>query len=349
MTAHTYREGFLVRGENAPGWLSWGLTLAGLVGSIVTVRLLLPNWSDGYDLAPQHSETTMSTTSVAPPVAKAELGETLDASGLADEPEATLDKDNDRRPAAAETGFDAGRIPATRGTPDTSASDTGVHGPEPVNSSATGGSDARSVSMQQPSSEQVPIQQIGPGGIPEPDEDALVSGATNETPAVIESAPGTPIQADAAKSSFQSTPADVQGDATSEQMVDEVGGDCAPLFSVGFKHGGVVPKGENMNEKIERLSAWLSAHPSAIVYVDGHADSSGPEEVNLVISFQRAAAVAALLKDAGASKAKLVVRAFGESKSPSPSIRSDSERRVDLSIDTSMRCDRQAPTGGGLR
>jgi outer membrane protein OmpA-like peptidoglycan-associated protein len=349
MTAQTSRESFRVSGENAPVWLSWGLALAGLIGSIITVRLLLPNASNEYDLVLPRIEATKNTTQAAPPVAEAGLGETPDASGLAVEPEATLGKDHNRQPAVADTGFGTEQIPATLGTPDTSASATGALGLEPVKSSAMGGSGAPLVSMPQRTREQVSPKQIGPGATPESDEGALIPGPTNEAPAATESTPGTPIQADAGRSNSQSPRADAQGDATSERMVDKIAGDCAPLFSVRFKHGGVEPQGRSMKKKIKRLAAWLSAHPTAIIYVDGHADSSGPEEINLVISFQRAAVVAALLKDAGASKGQLVVRAYGESQSLSPSIRSESERRVDLKIDTSMPCDRQAPIAGGLR
>jgi outer membrane protein OmpA-like peptidoglycan-associated protein len=347
MTAQTSREGFRVRGESTPVWLPAGLTLVGLIVSIITVRLLLPRSSDGFDPELQRIETTMSSTQVAAPAAKAGLDKAPDASGLADVPEATLGAENNRLPAETDTGFGAVQIPAAPVTPNQPASDTVARGLESVEGSAVGDAAARFAGNRQGLGEQVSSRQTGSGPKPEPDVGAPIPEATNDTPASSESAAGTPIGADPATSILPPTRADAQGDRAPEQLIDKSASDCAPLFSVRFKHASVEPQGRNINKKIKRLAAWLSTHPTAIIYVDGHADASGPEELNLFISFQRAAAIATLLEDAGTSKAQLVIRAYGEGRSLSPPTASAPNRRVALKIDADMGCDARSPEVGG--
>ena len=67
---------------------------------------------------------------------------------------------------------------------------------------------------------------------------------------------------------------------------------CAPVFSIRFRRGGVQPLGANVTAKTARLAQWLRARPEAKVYVEGHTDSVGPEEFNLLLSYRRANAVA---------------------------------------------------------
>lgn len=347
MTAQTSREGFRVRGERTPVWLPAGLTLAGLIVSIIAVRLLLPRSSDGFDLELQRTETTMGTAQVAAPAAKTGLDKAPEASGLAGVPEATLGAEHDGLPAETDTGFGAVQVPAALVTPNQPASETVARGLESVRGSAVGDTAARFAGNRQGLGEQVSSRQTGSGPKPEPDLGGLIPEATNDTPASTEPAAGTPIGADPAKSILQPTRAGAQVDRTPEQPVDESASDCAPLFSVRFEHASVEPQGRNIKKKIKRLAAWLSTHPTAIIYVDGHADSSGPEELNLFISFQRAAAIATLLEDAGTSKAQLVIRAYGEGRSLSPPTASAPNRRVALKIDADMGCDARSLEVGG--
>lgn len=185
----------------------------------------------------------------------------------------------------------------------------------------------------------------------------MIAEATGDTPVQTQSEPDAPLQAKPASPDLLSaqagarsdTPRPTGDDTDSEQSLDDSTSDCAPLFSVGFTHGSVKPQGTDIDNKIKSLAHWLSAHPAAIVYLDGYADRSGHEEVNLVISFRRAAAISALLAEAGASKAQLVVRAYGEGSSRSLSTESEAERRVTLKIESGIRCAQRASKAGGLR
>lgn len=136
-------------------------------------------------------------------------------------------------------------------------------------------------------------------------------------------------------------------EADSEGTVDESVGDCAPVFSVGFPHGSIEPNDKDIKRKIKRLAHWLNAHPRAIIFADGHADSSGPEEVNLVLSYRRAAAIADRLSNAGAPKAKIIIRAYGEGASLVPSTESEPGRRVTLRTEIGLPCEQQASENGG--
>jgi OOP family OmpA-OmpF porin len=71
----------------------------------------------------------------------------------------------------------------------------------------------------------------------------------------------------------------------------------------------------------------LGAGPIRIE-VDGHADSSGPAELNRRISAARARAVAAVLVEAGVDPSRIEVRAHGEEQ-PSET---GEDRRVEVVI-----------------
>jgi len=319
------REDFCVRGDSAPVWLLIGITLAGLVGNIITAGLLLPNSADGSHPRLPRIGTTLSTTQMSPP--------------LADDPDAKLGEENNRPQVETDAELALEQFPAELGTSDTPGPDTVASGLEVVAGSASGVPAPRSQAMQQLPGEQLSIRQAAPGLAPGADEGSPLAGETNETPDGGESAPPASFPADAAKSGLQSTGTETHRDAALEQTVDEITSDCAPLFPIRFKHGSFKPQVEDMKQKIERLAAWLNAHPTATLNLDGHADASGPEEYNLVLSFRRAAAVAALLEGAGTSKTQLVVRAYGEGQSSSHSAEPAFERRVALMIDAGTPCD----------
>ncbi len=85
---------------------------------------------------------------------------------------------------------------------------------------------------------------------------------------------------------------------------------CAPRASVPFAQGQIEAPTE-AKELLAPLVAYADAHPEAILLVDGHADATGAEEVNVVLSHHRARAIAALLEAQSLPKARLVVRGFG--------------------------------------
>lgn len=88
---------------------------------------------------------------------------------------------------------------------------------------------------------------------------------------------------------------------------------CPPLFTVNFSQGSTaLLKTPDLADKVAELRDWLQTYPDKKVLIEGHSSASGPEEINLLISRQRAAAVVRLLYDAGVSEQQLLTRAHGE-------------------------------------
>jgi outer membrane protein OmpA-like peptidoglycan-associated protein len=84
---------------------------------------------------------------------------------------------------------------------------------------------------------------------------------------------------------------------------------------------------------VKKAAAILKAHPDIDLTVTGNTDSSGPAAANLVLSRQRAHAVADALHADGIATSRLKVVGNGESKpkvpNNSPQHRA-TNRRVDL-------------------
>ncbi|MGN6103821.1 MAG: OmpA family protein [Kofleriaceae bacterium] len=100
----------------------------------------------------------------------------------------------------------------------------------------------------------------------------------------------------------------VAAPAVSAPVVDAPA--CAPRVALVFPYASAaIP--EAAAELLAPVIAHASAHVDATVLVDGHADPSGTELDNLVLSKRRASGIARLLDRAGIAKQRLVVRAFG--------------------------------------
>jgi outer membrane protein OmpA-like peptidoglycan-associated protein len=73
--------------------------------------------------------------------------------------------------------------------------------------------------------------------------------------------------------------------------------------------------------------------------IEGYADSLGTEEFNLLLSYRRAKAVAALLMKAGVPSRQLLPRAYGEQMPlEGPGRESDTNRRVLFRADGLEEC-----------
>ena len=352
--AHASRDSIRVRGEKAPVLVLLGFAVVGLIGSIITAWLLLPNLLDGSSLGVSLFENTSRATHEPPTAAQVE-DETPVALDLADDTDARPDKDNKRPQDNADAGLAIEQIPAELSAPNASAPDIGVSGTGAVGVASSGDPAPQIPATQQTSGEQVLIHRADPGLTSEEEEVMPPAEEKNATPDLGDSATATRFQVDTTELGVQSAGGDAQrvgGSeqrvdkvASSEQAVDKAASDCAPLFSIKFKRGGVEPEVVDMKQKMERLAAWLNANPTATLSLDGHADASGPEEFNLLLSFRRAAAVAALLEEAGTSKTQLVVRAHGEGQSSSRWADAALERRVALTIDAGEPCDEPSLKG----
>ncbi len=104
---------------------------------------------------------------------------------------------------------------------------------------------------------------------------------------------------------------------------------------IGFRTGDAQLSPET-RERLERLGELVAALPGMMVRVEGHADPRGPEEMNAELSQRRAQAVASVLAEAGVPADRLIVEAYGESKSTSPEGDLDAyafDRRVTVTLE----------------
>lgn len=83
-----------------------------------------------------------------------------------------------------------------------------------------------------------------------------------------------------------------------------------PALVVNFRAARVAPPAAARGS-LSALAAWLVAHPTTSVFVDGHADATGSDNGNLRLSRHRAALVRAALVRSGASPARITIRGFG--------------------------------------
>ncbi|MFP6789949.1 MAG: OmpA family protein [Thalassolituus sp.] len=60
-------------------------------------------------------------------------------------------------------------------------------------------------------------------------------------------------------------------------------------------------------EQFAEASQWLKAHPEATLKITGYTDNTGGEALNKELSYQRAEAVAAVLKDQGVAQQQLII------------------------------------------
>ncbi len=115
--------------------------------------------------------------------------------------------------------------------------------------------------------------------------------------------------------------------------------DCPPLFFFTFSKSSEIPKTHNLMPKIKRLSDWLQQHPNKKVFIDGHTDSFGTEEYNLLLSYRRAKAAEKILVAAGISKDQVIARALGEQESlQGHSAQSKENRRASIRIEALKEC-----------
>lgn len=124
--------------------------------------------------------------------------------------------------------------------------------------------------------------------------------------------------------------------------------DCPPVFEVQFGRDSAGIDRDGIGQRAPALMAWLDAHPDTTMVVDGYADASGDAGLNLKLSYERAAAVAAELAGAGLPGDRLEARGFGEYQ-PMVGEAADSgrNRRVTVAVTGYESCPLVATVGGG--
>ena len=153
-------------------------------------------------------------------------------------------------------------------------------------------------------------------------------------------APGAAEPADAIEKTTE------QVSETPSRSVDS---DCAPLFQATFRRGSERPEAPGLEASVARLAQWLQRHPTTQVLVEGHADAMGPDEFNLLLSYRRANALAAMLERAGVPRRRLLIRAYGESQPLEQVVESALNRRVSLTIADRKDCPQALAAQGDIR
>ena len=92
-----------------------------------------------------------------------------------------------------------------------------------------------------------------------------------------------------------------------------VKGESVVLHNVFFDLDKYDLKPESKTE-LNRLTAFLQAHPSVKIEVGGHTDNQGDDQYNLKLSQERAQAVVNYLVNKGIDKSRLTAKGYGETK-----------------------------------
>lgn len=294
-------------GENAPVWLVLGLLLIGTIGSVTTMGLLLPPGLNVESLRDWASQTRSDER------ASKTIPSVNDTTGVSADPPA---RSAITEPAGPSDGLSRSRQKsAAERHQDSSTPTAGA-----VDDTAAQQPSASDIAQSGAAAEQTPLTEAS-------DDDRAASPSP------------TAVAAPGAESAVEFAANNAAGKAESIEPTTAQTDDCAPLFDVQFARGGIKPATSNLGEKAATLSAWLGRHPAAKLLVEGHADSSGPEELNLLLSHRRARAVFNLLAGAGVATTQMSTSAFGE-YSPLeglPSLAS-SNRRVSIRIEGAQRC-----------
>jgi outer membrane protein OmpA-like peptidoglycan-associated protein len=112
------------------------------------------------------------------------------------------------------------------------------------------------------------------------------------------------------------------------------GADVPATRRVYFARNRYLPQ-DTSRDGIAAVAALAKAQPAGWIFVDGHADRSGPPAFNDRLSVKRASAVADRLAARGIDRSRIVVRHFGASH---PLVKADASagprrnRRVDITF-----------------
>lgn len=153
---------------------------------------------------------------------------------------------------------------------------------------------------------------------------AIVGEAPEKAEAAVEKEP--PLAAEK-----ESSETDRQAPATA---------DCLPTVSVPFARASARPILNGLETSIDPLREWIKLHRDAILLVEGHADATGPEQYNVVLSYSRAKAVIAWLVRSGFPERQMVVRAAGAGPARNLPDGSANNRRVILQVEGVGTCEK---------
>lgn len=185
-----------------------------------------------------------------------------------------------------------------------------------------------------PAADAVPVLSRAPGSRSEGNPSGAGSAPSGAVPS-----PGVPGDAPAIAS-----PQEIRQVAKSSAQPFPKREDCPAIVNVPFKLDSARPITKDVQMDLEELQAFLNGHPQSRLSIEGHADSIGAENYNLLLSYWRAKAVASLLSSAGLPENRMIVRAAGNNANVEGLPRdSGKNRRVALQVIGTENC-REAPS-----
>lgn len=108
--------------------------------------------------------------------------------------------------------------------------------------------------------------------------------------------------------------------------------DCFGPLTIPFARNSAQPNADDVRKAGEPLRRWLWAHGDAIILIEGHSDTTGTEDVNVLLSYSRAKAVAGLLAREGMPSRQMTIRAAGSSEAAGGTTALASDRSARLRI-----------------
>ncbi len=115
--------------------------------------------------------------------------------------------------------------------------------------------------------------------------------------------------------------------------------ECPSDFFFTFPRSGEIPNDQGLSSEILLLTLWVKQHSDTKIFIEGHSDSVGPEEYNLLLSYRRAKAAEKILIDSGIPKNQLITRALGEQQPlHNLPLYSRQNRRVSIRIEDNTNC-----------
>ncbi len=107
---------------------------------------------------------------------------------------------------------------------------------------------------------------------------------------------------------------------------------CFGPLSILFERGSARPNPGDAKRSLTILQSWLAQHRGATIVIEGHTDPTGGEELNVLLSYSRAKAVAELLKHEGIPAHRISVRAAGSGEARGNADTAAGERNALLRI-----------------
>jgi outer membrane protein OmpA-like peptidoglycan-associated protein len=165
------------------------------------------------------------------------------------------------------------------------------------------------------------------------------SGPTEPQPPVAPSSAPVPTPPEPAVATSQ-----IEREAIKPQIMPDAAGAapappyCFSAFNVPFAPSSALPIMKGLDQSIEHLRRLMAEHTEAVLLVEGHADSTGTEQHNILLSFSRAKAVADLLGRLGIPTRRMTIRAAGASEAKGKAAGSASDRHTLIRIEGVESC-----------